>query len=183
MKNSVPIKTEIAAPSVLQVAAHLEDFVAANPKSASTLSKKMPLADLMLHPEKLEAVLKTAEDDVRTDATPAKRATRSAAPKNRAGGSSRKSAGQPVPERKKIEFFLEVPSARSVKLAADFTDWEKSPVELSQSEDGTWHAAVPLSPGKYLYRFIVDGEWHDDPRPVARVSNPFGTSDAVLRVD
>jgi hypothetical protein len=184
MKNSNP--NEVTATSVLQVAAHFEDFVATNPKAAPALSKKIPLADLTVHPEKVEAALKIVEsaEQVAVAAKPAKGgAAREAISRKRAASAAKKTARQPTRELKNIEFFLEVPSAHSVKLAADFTDWEKSPVELSQSKDGIWHAAVPLSPGEYFYRFIVDGEWHDDPRPVARVSNPFGTSDAVLRVD
>jgi 1,4-alpha-glucan branching enzyme len=83
---------------------------------------------------------------------------------------------------KDTEFFLEAPSAKAVQLAADFTDWEKFPLDMVQSHDGVWFAAIPLSPGDYSYRFIVDGQWHDDPRSARRVPNPFGGSNAVKQV-
>lgn len=41
---------------------------------------------------------------------------------------------------------------------------------------------VGLSPGTYRYRFLVDGEWRDDPECTLRVPNPFGTEDAVQAV-
>jgi hypothetical protein len=53
---------------------------------------------------------------------------------------------------------------------------------MIKSEDGVWYIAVPLLLGHYSYRFIVDGEWCDDPHSVQRVSNPFGTTNAVVHV-
>lgn len=85
-------------------------------------------------------------------------------------------------ESKEIKFLLEAPSARSVKLAADFTDWEKSPLELSKTEEGIWFTTVALSPGQYAYRFIVDGNWQDDPYSLQRVPNPFGTTNAMISI-
>ena len=86
------------------------------------------------------------------------------------------------PEFKQTEFQLEAPSAKSVKLAADFTNWEKFPLDMIRSEDGVWHAMIPLSLGNYFYRFIVDGQWSDDPRSTRSVPNPFGSLNAVKRV-
>jgi Glycogen recognition site of AMP-activated protein kinase len=82
----------------------------------------------------------------------------------------------------KITFRLEAPSAHSVKLAADFTDWEKSPLKMTKRAKGVWETAVPLAAGHYSYRFIVDGEWHDDPLCPQRETNPFGTTNAVIHV-
>ncbi|HEY1717885.1 MAG TPA: glycogen-binding domain-containing protein [Verrucomicrobiae bacterium] len=96
--------------------------------------------------------------------------------------SSKNSVAPKNAELKKVEFHLEAPSAKSVKLAADFTDWEKFPIDMIKTESGVWFTDVPLSPGRYSYRFIVDGLWRDDPRPALRVSNPFGTANAVLNV-
>jgi hypothetical protein len=41
---------------------------------------------------------------------------------------------------------------------------------------------VLLEAGTYRYRFLVDGEWRDDPNCKLRVPNPFGSQDAVLKV-
>ena len=35
---------------------------------------------------------------------------------------------------------------------------------------------------RYRYRFLVDGEWRDDPDCKFTIANPFGNADAVVRV-
>jgi Glycogen recognition site of AMP-activated protein kinase len=82
----------------------------------------------------------------------------------------------------KITFRLEAPSAHSVKLAADFTDWEKFPLKMAKHAKGVWQTVVPLAAGHYSYRFIVDGQWQDDPHCPQREQNPFGTTNAVIDV-
>jgi len=37
---------------------------------------------------------------------------------------------------------------------------------MVRSEAGCWSTTVPLPPGVYAYRFLVDGRWYDDPRAV-----------------
>jgi hypothetical protein len=39
-----------------------------------------------------------------------------------------------------------------------------------------------LSPGEYEYRFLVDGQWKDDPMAKRYVGNPFGGFNCVLEV-
>jgi 1,4-alpha-glucan branching enzyme len=85
-------------------------------------------------------------------------------------------------EVKQTEFFLEVLSAKSVRLAADFSDREKFPLEMSKSENGIWRVVVPLASGNYSYRFIVDGQWCDDPHCVYRIPNSFGPIKATRKV-
>jgi len=97
-------------------------------------------------------------------------------------GKTHRSFSRMQPQLKNMEFYFEAPMARSVKLAADFTDWGRFPLDMIQSFDGVWWTIVPLLPGKYTYRFIVDDQWCDDPRNVQRVPNPFGTSNAVVSV-
>jgi 1,4-alpha-glucan branching enzyme len=83
---------------------------------------------------------------------------------------------------KRIEFALEAPAAASVLLVADFTEWERRPVQMSKSENGLWKTEVPLAGGMYSYRFIVDGEWQDDPGSLERIPNPFGTMNCTKQV-
>lgn len=102
--------------------------------------------------------------------------------KGRNASEKNQSTARATRELKVAEFNFDAPDARSVKLAADFTEWEKQPLDMTKNEQGHWHLNVPLSPGDYCYRFIVDGEWRDDPRPVKQVFNPFGTINAVVKV-
>ena len=80
------------------------------------------------------------------------------------------------------EFALTAPTATSVQLVGDFTHWKDHPIDLSRNADGVWRATVPLRPGTHRYRFLVDGQWRDDPTSPAQVPNPFGSRDAIRRV-
>jgi hypothetical protein len=93
-----------------------------------------------------------------------------------------KSSKPAQPGLKPAEFNLEAPWAKSVKLAADFTEWQKYPLDMIKTEKGVWSLIVWLAPGKYSYRFIVDDQWYDDPCSVQRTTNPFGTTNTVIHV-
>lgn len=79
-------------------------------------------------------------------------------------------------------FRFSAPGATSVMLVGDFTHWQKTPVPMHKGKDGIWTAALELRAGKHTYRFIVDGEWRDDPECALRVSNPYGSQDMVRQV-
>jgi AMP-activated protein kinase-like protein len=191
MKTSAPVQNKPLIPSLFQIASHLEDFVPATNSKSPTPLESSAFADLMLHREKLEEALKAAksENDAfdasrKFSENPAKRATRSAASQNFDDSSAGKPSNHSLIELKPTEFHLEAPFAESVKLAADFTEWEKFPLDMIKSEDGVWYTTVPLPSGHYSYRFIVDGEWCDDPISVLRLhDNPFGRANAVMEVD
>jgi uncharacterized protein YjbJ (UPF0337 family) len=80
------------------------------------------------------------------------------------------------------KFHLRAPEASSVKLAADFTRWDETPLEMSKDAKGTWVRSVLLLPGEYAYRFIVDGEWSNDPLASHSLPNQYGTANSVKRV-
>ena len=71
-------------------------------------------------------------------------------------------------------FSLLAPDASSVQLAGEFTQWQERPISLQKDADGIWRATVKLPPGEHHYRFLVDGEWRDDPECTLRAPNPFG---------
>jgi len=79
----------------------------------------------------------------------------------------------------KQEFKLNAPGARQVWLVGSFTQWQQRPIPMRPAPGGEWQAVVGLNPGTYYYRFVVDGEWWDDPECPLHVSNPFGSQDAV----
>ena len=84
--------------------------------------------------------------------------------------------------KKKEVFSIVEPNARSVKVAGDFSNWETQAIELRKEKDGVWKATVALDPGAHHYRFLVDGQWRDDPTCPVRVPNPFGEQDCVRHV-
>ena len=109
----------------------------------------------------------------------ARRSARADNSKNDAAGHN---AADSEADLKPGEFILEAALAQSVKLAANFTEWEKNPLELTKSENGIWQLILPLPAGNHPYRFIVDGQWCDDPQNPHRAPNPFGTENSVKTV-
>jgi 1,4-alpha-glucan branching enzyme len=85
----------------------------------------------------------------------------------------------PTRNSKAQTFRIKAPEARSVLLAGDFTQWQRRAIPLHKEKGGVWETSVELQPGKHTYRFVVDGEWHDDPECTVRVPNPFGGQDMV----
>ena len=79
----------------------------------------------------------------------------------------------------KQTFSFHAPTAISVQLVGDFTHWQDNPISQTRGTDGFWRAAVALKPGTHHYRFLVDGEWRDDPECTVRVANPFGSENSV----
>lgn len=79
-------------------------------------------------------------------------------------------------------FSFRAPEAISVQLVGDFTHWQEKPISLKKDAGGIWRASVALPPGTHHYRFLVDGEWRDDPECALRVANPFGTEDMTRKV-
>jgi hypothetical protein len=89
---------------------------------------------------------------------------------------------QPPKAHKEVDFVLEINQANEVLLAGDFTDWQKNPIQMRQAAGGTWHTKVVLPTGRHLYRFMVDGQWYNDPTQVECVPNAFGSADHVIEV-
>jgi 1,4-alpha-glucan branching enzyme len=85
-------------------------------------------------------------------------------------------------KRKEVVFQVGAPCAASVVLAADFTEWDKAPIKMLRLGDGIWQTKVALPQGRHRYKFLVDGEWLEDPHCTERVPNPFGTNDGVIDV-
>jgi len=84
---------------------------------------------------------------------------------------------------KQIEFSFHAPEAKKVYLAGTFNDWNTKLMLMKKGKDGVWRIAVKLAPGKYEYKFFVDGTWaHDVPRAES-VPNPFGTRNCVLSIE
>ena len=83
---------------------------------------------------------------------------------------------------KKQTFRFTAPTAMSVLLVGDFTHWQRGGIAMQKGKDGVWTATVELPLGNHSYRFIVDGEWRDDPECNLHIPNPFGSRNMVRPV-
>jgi len=80
-----------------------------------------------------------------------------------------------------VVFAFDAPGAREVHLAGDFNGWE---VEGPQMEAAgrRWKSVLKLDPGRYRYRYVVDGEWQNDPLNAEVEPAPFGGYNSVVVV-
>ena len=83
---------------------------------------------------------------------------------------------------RKQTFSFSAPGALIVQLLGDFTQWQERPVNMQKGVDGVWRATVELEPGTHHYRFLVDGQWSDDPECTLREPNPYGGENMVRHV-
>jgi 1,4-alpha-glucan branching enzyme len=87
-----------------------------------------------------------------------------------------------VVKRKSIEFAIEKPNAHQVILLGDFNQWDPKTNPMRRDENGVWRETVMISPGRYEYRFFVDGNWCNDPQNTLRCPNCFGSENDVIEV-
>ena len=80
---------------------------------------------------------------------------------------------------RRIRFWYDCPGKARVCLAASFNNW--SAVRMRRRGDRCT-ASVDLVPGRYEYKYVVDGEWVADPENPEWVVNEHGTLNSVLRV-
>ncbi len=82
-----------------------------------------------------------------------------------------------------ILFVTEAPNAARVALAGDFNNWSPDSTPMVPNNDGScFRAMLPLAPGRYRYRYVIDGNWTRDPHNEACEANPFGDVDSVVEV-
>jgi 1,4-alpha-glucan branching enzyme len=80
------------------------------------------------------------------------------------------------------EFALAAPEAATVYLVGDFNHWDDGKDKMRKMKDGTHKKSVKLKPGRYEYRFVVDGQWWTDPGNENRCASPYGTDNSVLYI-
>ncbi len=87
-------------------------------------------------------------------------------------------------EGEEVLFATRFERARRVQIAGDFNNWSPmSTPMMSSAEPGVFKMRLPLQPGRYRYRFIVDGSWMTDPNNQYVEANQFGELNNVVEVD
>lgn len=83
---------------------------------------------------------------------------------------------------KPVEFRLYAPQAKMVNLAGNFNKWDTQALCAKKDSKGNWKVKLSLKPGRYEYKFLVDGSWINDPKCTACVPNAFGTENCVVEI-
>jgi 1,4-alpha-glucan branching enzyme len=60
-------------------------------------------------------------------------------------------------------------------VAATFNNWNSSKHPMKKDKKGIWKKSLSLKPGQYEYRYLVDGQWENDPSCPSVVANEFGS--------
>ena len=85
--------------------------------------------------------------------------------------------------RSVVRFVFVAPYASRVALVGDFNAWNPSAMPMRRSGDGrAWTRDVPLTPGRHVYSFIVDGDLAPDPAAPRAGDDDFGVPSSVVLV-
>ena len=85
-------------------------------------------------------------------------------------------------QNRRITFKLEASEAQEAILVGDFNSWDVKKHTMKKDNKGRWTKIVTLAPGRYEYKFLVDGQWQNDPNNDQMVANSFGTLNNILTV-
>ena len=79
-------------------------------------------------------------------------------------------------------FELQHSGPGKVCVAGSFDDWRPDTTPTIDLGGGRWVKELTLPHGRHEYRFVVNGEWKDDPNAKEVALNPHGGINAVLIV-
>ena len=85
---------------------------------------------------------------------------------------------------KRVAFSFRCQGVRSVTLVGDFNDWNVSadPMIYDGHHD-VWSFTLLLRPGRYEYKFFVNGrDWWNDPN-APKVPNVWGSENSYVDVE
>jgi len=84
---------------------------------------------------------------------------------------------------KTAQFSIHAPGAKKVSLAGNFNNWDTKALQAKKDSKGNWMVKISLKPGRYEYKFFVDGSWLSDPSCKSFSTNAFGTQNCVIEVN
>lgn len=148
---------------------HFETVVRQSVKLAEAASHGLPITRYATHSAGYEDYQALANEILQQEATIAK--TEDA-----------RIAMAPAVTPDGVVFTIEAPEAGHVQLAGDFNGWTPDGSEM-EPVGRVWKKMLKLAPGRYRYRYVIDGQWRSDPRNAAVEPSPFGGDDSVLVLD
>jgi len=87
-----------------------------------------------------------------------------------------------LPKFNDVVLSVSAPQARDVYIAGDFNGWKLDASSRMEHENGVWKKKINLGLGRYHYRFVIDGNWVEDPNNPVKEANPFGQMDSLLEI-
>jgi chromosome partitioning protein len=81
-----------------------------------------------------------------------------------------------------VSLLFAAPDAKQVYVVGDFNNWKLDESSLMNLENGSWSKKMSLLPGRYRYRFVMDGQWLEDPNNPSKAINPYGQMDSLIEI-
>lgn len=96
---------------------------------------------------------------------------------------SKQSEKKHISQPHKVSLYLKSKPNSRIFVAGTFNDWDAESLPLiGENNNGNYHIALTLRPGKYEYKFIIDGVWCIDENNPDFIINDFGTLNSILKV-
>ena len=81
------------------------------------------------------------------------------------------------------QFVFDAADATSVSVVGEFNEWQVDNLPMTRVANGLWTATVPLTPGRHVYAFLVDGTLLvADPRAPKSGDEDYGREGSVVMV-
>ncbi len=88
-----------------------------------------------------------------------------------------------LPKLNETILSVKAPEAKEVYLAGEFNNWKLDEHSRMEQNNGCWTKRLVLNKGKYRYRFVIDGNWAEDPDNPSRQMNAYGTMDSLIEIN
>jgi 1,4-alpha-glucan branching enzyme len=85
--------------------------------------------------------------------------------------------------KRRIRFECSAAPGSEVCVAGSFNDWDPAATPLRETDSaGLYRRNLLLPPGRYEYKFVVNGTWCVDPLCTHWQANDLGSLNSVLEV-
>lgn len=80
-------------------------------------------------------------------------------------------------------FTLEAPAHETVQIAGDFNDWVPETLHFNITRGREeWRKKIPLPPGSYAYKYVVNGRWIPDPANNECADDQCGGLNSIITI-
>ncbi len=77
--------------------------------------------------------------------------------------------------------YADALDAQKVGIGGEFNSWKWEESLMAKDTDGVWTLTMPVKPGEYAYKIVVDGDWRLDPATDLR-KTVGGTENSMVSV-
>ena len=79
-----------------------------------------------------------------------------------------------------VKFVFVAPQANKVSVVGDFNGWDATTTPMVRTPNSAvWTVTLPLTTGRHVYSFVVDGSWNADPAAPLAPDDGFGHANSV----